>query len=125
MLNEEDFFHIDESLLMQRFNIHNDAVSQLAEGRWYGAQFLMDMADHVGPDVVEDLLRAAACFAAIHARMWKIWEFTGGNGNPEGYKFLPDKRIRRQIAFLILESGAKEAEGVKYVESALRKLIKV
>jgi len=121
LLRDEDFPSGDEAVLMQRHEVHNGAVGTVAEARWYGSQFLIEAADpeHTHYVMTEDLLHAAACYAAEHALMWKVWDLAGGNGNPQAYRQLADPQVRRQMVPIILEARDKDAEAAVYIERAL------
>ena len=122
LLRDEDFPAGDEAVLRQRHIVHEGAVGTVAEGRWYGSQFLIEAAN---PDfssaIVEDLYHAAAYFAGEHDLMWKLWELAGGNGNPEGYRKLADPGIRRQMVPVILEARRLDAQAASSIELALSK----
>ena len=94
----------------------------VAEGRWYGAQFLIGALDHVHYHLAEDLLHAAACYAAEHDLMWKVWDLAGGYGNPDAYLKLADPAVRRQMVPIILQARDKDAEAANYIEQALAKV---
>ncbi len=111
----------DEATLRARFGVHNNAVGEVAEARWYGAQFLLQCVDFLHYNMTEDLMHAAACYAGEHELMWKAWDLLGGNGNPEGYKYLLDASARRQLAEVIKQSREKYAQAAHYLEHALAK----
>jgi hypothetical protein len=122
LLRDEAWPADDEATLAAHHQIHNDAVGQVAEARWYGAQFLIQASD---PDslpysMAEDVLHAAACYAGEHGLMWKLWDLAGGNGNPEGYRHMADPALRRQMATIIRQARDKDAQAADYVEQALR-----
>jgi len=123
LLRDEDFPSGDEAVLHQRHEVHEGAVGMVAERRWYGSQFLVQASN---PDILhykmaEDLLHAAACYAAEHDLMWKLWDLAGGNGNPEAYRKLADPAVRRQMVPVILQARDKDAEAVNHIERALAK----
>jgi hypothetical protein len=122
LLRDEAWPADDEATLADHHRIHNDAVGQVAEARWYGAQFLIQASD---PDILpysmaEDVLHAAACYAGEHDLMWKLWDLAGGNGNPEAYRYLADPAIRHQMATIIRQARDKDAQAADYLEHALR-----
>jgi hypothetical protein len=123
LLRDEDFPADDEATLRAHHQVHNDAVGQVAEARWYGSQFLVGMTDHVDThvhrDMIEDLLHAAALYAGEHELMWKIWDLAGGIGNPEAYRKLADPTVRRQIAQVVLQARDKDAQAADHIEQAL------
>jgi hypothetical protein len=123
LLKDEDFPTDNEAVLREHHMVHNDTVGTVAEARWYGGQFLIQMAD---PDnlhfkMAEELLRAAACFAGEHELMWKVWDLAGGNGNPDAYKTMAVPAVRRQMVPIILQSRDKLAEATEHIEKALGK----
>jgi hypothetical protein len=66
------------------------------------------------------LYQAAACYAAEHDLMWKIWDLLGGTGFSEvQVRNLAKAEIRRQIVPLILQAQAKDREAANYIERAL------
>ena len=104
--------------------IHDDAVGMLAEARWYGSLCLAEMAEHfaAGPGkrgATEDILQAAACYAAEHDLMWEVWALAGGIGNPQAYLKLADPAVRRSIADVILRARSKDAQAAGHIEGAL------
>jgi hypothetical protein len=120
-LLEEQEFPADEALRFQRHDVHNNAVGTVAEARWYGAQFLIQASD---PDILHyamaaDLLHAAACYAAEHDLMWKVWDLAGGNGNPQAYQRFADPGVRRQMVPVILEAQRQDAMAADHIERAL------
>jgi hypothetical protein len=122
LLHDDEFPADDEAILRFRHEVHYNAVGMVAEGRWYGAQFLMGALDYVHYHLAEDLLHAAACYAAEHDLMWKVWDLAGGIGNPDAYLKLADPAIRRQMVPIILQARDKDAEAANYIEQALAKV---
>lgn len=123
LLRDELFSEADDARLVELHDIHNGAVGQIAEARWYGSQFLIQATN---PDILhysmaEDLLHAAACYAAEHDLMWKVWDLAGGNGNPEAWKFFADPSVRRQMIPVILEARNKDEQAIEHIEQALEK----
>ena len=123
LLRDQDFPD-DEAILRQRHDVHNNAVSMVAEARWYGSQFLVGMADHVDThvhrDMIEPLLYAAACYAGEHALMWRLWDLAGGNGNPDAYRYFADPAVRRQMAPIIQQARDRDAQAADHIERALK-----
>ncbi len=119
LLCDEDFTSNDIDVLRHRFMVHHDAVSTVAEGRWYGAQFLRLAAEAV-PHMARELEQAAACYEAEHDLMWKVWNLTGGPGwsDPQVMK-LTEPAVRRAVISCIHESGDKDAEAADHIEKAL------
>jgi hypothetical protein len=121
-LKRDDAFPADDmAVLRQRHMVHNDAVGTVAEGRWYGAQFLMQMAEHK-PSMAEELLAAAECYKEEHDLMWQVWNLVGGTGFSDKHvKKLTDPATRRRIVPLILQARDKDAEAAAQIERALAK----
>ena len=123
LLCDEDFTSASQAALRQLHEIHNSAVSQVAEARWYGSQFLIEAvnSDALHYHMAEDLLHAAACYAAEHDLMWKVWDLAGGNGNPEAWKFFADPAVRRQMVPVIQEACRQDEMAIQHIERALGK----
>lgn len=120
LLQDEDFPN-NESVLRQRHDVHNSVVGMLAEARWYGSQFLIQASN---PDIVhykhaENLLCAAACYAAEHNLMWELWDLVGGNGNPEAFQLFADPAIRRKMIPIIAQGREKNAQAADYIQQVL------
>ena len=120
LLRDEDFPD-DEASLRQRHDVHNNVVGTLAEARWYGSQFLLQAGD---PDVahyrtIADLYHAAACYAAEHDLMWKLWDLAGGNGNPDAYRYFADPAVRRQMVPIIRQAQDQDAQAADHIARAL------
>ena len=125
LLRAEDFPAGDEAALRQHYQVHDNVLGILAEARWYGSQFFLDMTEHVDVHVhrnaIEDVLHAAALYAGEHELMWYLWDLAGGIGNPEGYKHFADPAVREKMVKIILQAGEKDARAVEHLESALAK----
>lgn len=119
LLQDEAFPAGDEAVLKAHHSVHNDAVGNLAEVRWYGSQFLIEAVNFLPYQMAEDLLHAAALYAGEHDLMWKVWNLAGGNGNEQAYTYMPDPAVRRQMADLVLQARQKDAEAVRFIEQAL------
>ncbi len=123
LLRDEDFPN-DEAALRQRYDVHNNVAGMLAEARWYGALFLIEAATNP-PDedfrIPEALLSAAACYAAEHRLMWRLWDLAGGIANPEAYKSFADPGKRREMAGVIRAAGEKDRQATDHIEKALAK----
>jgi len=120
LLHDEDFPN-EEAILRQRHDVHNNVVGMVAEARWYGSQFLIEASD---PDnshfrMSADLLHAAACYAAEHDLMWKLWDLAGGNGNPDAYRHFADPGVRRQMIPIIRQAREQNAQGAEHISRAL------
>jgi hypothetical protein len=124
LLRDEEFPVSDETTLRARHRVHDDAVGTLAEARWYGSVFLAQLVEgfEAGPGRrgrQEDILHAAACYAAEHDLMWQVWDLAGGIGHPEAYRKLADPAVRRAIADVILQARHKDAQATGHIERAL------
>ncbi|HEX2988403.1 MAG TPA: hypothetical protein VHS06_09550 [Chloroflexota bacterium] len=109
----------DSALLHQRFMVHNDAVSTVAEGRWYAAQYLRRVAAQES-SMAEQLLAAAACYEKEHDLMWELWEAVGGNGVSEDRVLrLADPEVRRGMVSIILLASELDEEAAGQIERAL------
>jgi hypothetical protein len=120
LLHDEDFPD-DEAILRQRHQVHDAEVLMVAEARWYGSQFLIQASD---PDILhfrmtEDLLHAAACYAAEHDLMWKLWDLAGGNGNPDAYRHFAEPTVRRHMVPIIHQAREKDAQAAEHIARAL------
>jgi hypothetical protein len=114
----------DEAVLRQRYEVHNDAVSTVAEARWYGSVFLAEIAEQFAagphtPGTTAHVLHAAACYAAEHDLMWQIWDLAGGIGNPEAFRALLDPDLRRAMAEVILRARDLDRSAAHHLEQAL------
>jgi hypothetical protein len=117
--HDDDFPAGDLPVLIERHMVHQDAVGTVAEGRWYAANFLQQIADHE-PAMEEYLSAAAACYEAEHDLMWGVWNLMGGLGfGPEHARKLAQPAVRRQIISLILEARDRDAEAAEQIERAL------
>jgi hypothetical protein len=124
LLRDEDFPADSEATLRAHHQVHNFAVGNLAEARWYGSVFLAQLVEDFAAEPgrrgkQEDILHAAAYFAAEHDLMWEIWELAGGIDNSEAYLQLADPAVRRAMADLILEARDKDARAADHIERAL------
>jgi hypothetical protein len=121
--HDEDFL-ADERLLRQRHDVHNGVVGMLAEARWYGMQFLMQggSGEILPYRAAGELLRAAACYAEIHALMWRVWDLAGGNGNPDAWRLFARPEAREQIAAVLREARRQDEMAARHIELALGKV---
>jgi hypothetical protein len=121
LMCDDEFIADDMAVLRERHMVHDDAVGTVAEGRWYGALFLMRIAEHI-PAMSVELLEAASCYAAEHDLMWQIWNLVGGIGrSDEHVKKLAEPDVRRQIVPIIFRARDKDAEAADHIERALAK----
>ncbi|MFA4987338.1 MAG: hypothetical protein WC712_12190, partial [Candidatus Brocadiia bacterium] len=103
------------------FDVHDDAVGTVAEGRYFGGKFILQAEEHLPGSEVE-LKAAAAHYQAEHDLMWKLWGLVGGLGRgPEQRAAFASPDIRRQMVPIIREARDKDARAADFVEQALRK----
>jgi hypothetical protein len=124
LLRDEHFPAGDEAVLREHHQVHDIVVGALAEARWYGSVFLAQLVEGfaAGPGKrgsQEDILHAAAYYAAEHDLMWDVWELAGGIGSPEGYHQMANPAVRSQMAQIILRARDKDARAAEHIERAL------
>jgi hypothetical protein len=124
LLRDEEWPVDDGAVLRAHYQIHNDAVSTVAEARWYGSVFLAQVVEgfEAGPGRMgrqADILRAAACYAAEHDLMWEIWELAGGISNRKAYRAMADPAVRRAMADIIRQAHEQDAQAAEHIEQAL------
>lgn len=119
LLDDDGFARCDDTALWARFQTHDLAVGQIAEARWYGSLFLAEStASHFA--VAKQILCAAACYADVHALMWKVWDAVGGIGQTmDRARRLADPAVRRSIAGLLARAREQEIEAVGHLTNAL------
>lgn len=121
LTRDEDFAGVEMNWMSEPYMAHEDAVGAVAEGRWYGAQFLKQVAD-AEPAMADELLAAAACYEAEHDLMWKTWGLIGGpQRTDESAQKLCDPDVRRQMVAIIRQARDKDAEAADHLERALAK----
>jgi hypothetical protein len=130
-----DFPEEDLDVLRDRYMVHTGATRVVAEGRWYAARFLEEVAEHE-PKMAEDLMAALACYEAEHDLMWEAWHLVGYEADSpllwhdwtftrvdqlDAYaQRLAGSAVREQIVSLVLQAQAKDAEAIGYIERALK-----
>jgi len=62
---------------------------------------------------------AAACYAAEHDLMWKIWDLAGGISNPDAYRAMTDPAVRSAMADIIRQAREQDAIAADHIEQAL------
>jgi len=119
ILNEADFTNKKEEELLHYYHVHHDAVGTVAEGRWYGFQFLKKIIEDIkAPD---SLIKAAQCFDDQYTIMWEMWNLVGGPGiSAKQARLFADIDIRRKTADLILEAQCKQNEAADLIEQSLK-----
>ena len=101
------------------FNVHDDAVGTVAEGRYYASEYLIRVAKEE-PKLRTPLLKAAGCYSREHDLMWDIWACCGGNGrSQEHVERFADPATRRRIVARIREARHEDEEAIEYIETAL------
>lgn len=101
------------------FDVHDDAVGTVAEGRWYGGRYLARVAGEE-PKMAAHLYQAAACYAGEHDLMWKVWGCVGGHGrSTEHIQRFADAAVRRRIAECVLEARRLDEKAIEHIEAAL------
>ena len=121
LLMDGAFCHGDQAVLSAHFSVHDDAVGNVAELRWYGALFLAQVANDE-PWMAADLLRAAACMADEHKLMWDAWGLVGGIGRDQARaRTLAEPGVRRALAEVIRASRERCAQTALYFEAALER----
>jgi hypothetical protein len=119
LLQDEEFAAADMDRLNWLFMVHDDSVCTVAEGRWYGAEFLKEIVEHE-PALADDLGAAAACFVKEHDLMWEIWGKVGGIGrSDEKSRTLAEPEVRRQIIPIIRAARDRDIEAAGHIERAL------
>lgn len=122
LLCDADFDGKDDDALRRLHDVHNMAVGQIAEYRWYGSVWLANTYPRAHYDLAEDLLKASGCFAAEHALMWDLWDLTGGNGHPDAWRKFADPAVRRKMIPVIQASRDRYIEGARHIRHALAKI---
>jgi len=116
---DDDFPQGDLDALRHRLMVHEDAAGAVAEGRWYGAQFLREMAEEQ-PGIADDLLAAATCYETEHDLVWEMWGITGGPGrSDEQAESLARPDVRQRLVPLIRRAREQDEEAAGHIESAL------
>ena len=122
LLRDEDFDTDDMAVLEHQFSAHDDSVLVVAEGRWYGSQFLEAAAEAL-PGAAEEIGRAATACVAQHDLMWKVWGCLGGNGRSEAHvRRLADTDARREIVALLTQARQDDERIAADIEAALARV---
>lgn len=117
---DEEFATDDMARLWERFLVHNDAVSLVAEGRWYAAAFLRQVAEHL-PVTSEPLCSAIGRYQAEHDLMWQLWDLVGGiNYSEDHVRKLAKPATRHQMVPIILQARDRDAKAAEEIERALQ-----
>jgi hypothetical protein len=121
LLKDEEFTEGDAKAIVERFNVHDDAVGTIAEGRWYGSVYLARMANMAPGNMVRsEVLRAAACFAQEHDLMWAAWDAVGGIGRePDRPLNFQKPEVRRKLVEILRQTQALDEEAASHLERAL------
>ena len=116
---DEDLSPENMPALRVNYHVHEDAVGTTAEGRWYAAQFLKQVAEE-SPEMADQLGEAIMCYEAEHDLMWKIWGMTGGPARTdEGAKKLAEPGTRARMREIIAEAHRLDGEAASRIEKAL------
>lgn len=119
LLRDADFATDDMAKLRLFFEVHDDAVGTVAEGRWYGSEYLKMVAQQE-PEMAAELLDAAACYVTEHDLMWDVWGHVGGNGRDDAKVLaLKEPAVRRAIVPLIDRAREQDIEAANHIEKAL------
>lgn len=124
LLRDAEWPADEEATLRARHQIHNDAVGTVAEARWYGSVWLAEIVEHFAArpnhrGASEHVLHAAACYAAEHDLMWKVWDLAGGISNPEAFRAMADSAKRRAMAEIVRQARDEDAQALDHLEQAL------
>ncbi|MHB1318944.1 MAG: hypothetical protein ACYCYF_10040, partial [Anaerolineae bacterium] len=119
LLMDGAFANQEMAVLDERFQVHDAAVGNVAELRWYGSLYLSQVASDEGWMAAE-LLRAAACMAEEHKLMWDAWGVVGGIGHDDARVLkLAEPGTRRALAEVIRASRARCEQAALHLEEAL------
>jgi hypothetical protein len=110
---------IPEGAAGRPYDVHDDAVGTVAEGRHYVSEYLIRVAQ-AEPKMRAHLLKAAGCYSEEHDLMWRIWGCVGGNGrSPSHVQRFADPATRRRIIELIRKARHEDEEAIEHIEAAL------
>lgn len=121
LLDDADFATDDVDQLRRQHRVHDVAVSNVAECRWYAHIALRELAKDptLSPAFVAELLAAAERYDQQHTLMWQAWGLVGGNGDPQAHLRLADPAIRRQLAAVIGAAREQDDLAAEHLERAL------
>lgn len=113
---DADYPPDNDAVMGTRCMVYGDQCTMLEE-RKVAAQYLRGMAQ-VAPEAAGPLASAADAYEAAGQFMFRLWpwDYAGFMSARAG---LADPVQRRELASLVRETGAKEAEGVAQLERAL------
>lgn len=119
LARDADFATDELQVLMDRYGAHHSNVCTVAEGRWYGAEYLKMMAK-TEPAMAPHLLAAADCCVREHDLMWDVWNAAGGIGFDEARaRKFAESQTRRAIIPLIHESQENYRRAAGQLRAAL------
>ncbi|HEY3413711.1 MAG TPA: hypothetical protein VGM51_11755 [Armatimonadota bacterium] len=119
LLRDEDFATDDLDRLRILFEVHDDAVGTVAEGRWYASEYLKMVAQKE-PAMASELLDAAECYVAEHDLMWEAWGQVGGNGRDDDkVRKLKQPHVRRAVASIVERARQQDIEAANHLQKAL------
>jgi len=113
---DADYPADNAEVLGTRAMVHCDQVVMLHE-RHSAAGFLHSMAEAV-PEVAEELRAAAALYDEVGDYAGKVWRWSNW-AEPAAQQGLAELATRTELAGYVREAGAKEAEAVQELETAL------
>jgi hypothetical protein len=124
LLRDEEWPADDEATLRSHHFIHDSAIGNVAEARWYGSLFMAQLVEGfvAGPGkrgTMAEILHAAACYAAEHDLMWEVWELAGGIGNPDAYRAMANPDTRRAMVEIIRQAREQDVQAAERIEQAL------
>ena len=135
-LQRDEDFPANVDVLRDRYMVHTGATRVVAEGRWYAALFLEQVAEDE-PGMAQGLLAAATCYEAEHDLMWDAWHLVGYEADSpllwhnwistwadqdqlDTYAHtLADPALRKQIVSLVLQARARDEEAIGHLQRAL------
>ncbi|NSW55893.1 MAG: hypothetical protein HPY44_07770 [Armatimonadetes bacterium] len=117
--HDDEFATDDLSRLRLMFDVHDDAATTVAEGRWYAARYLEQTAQFL-PWAAEELSTAANCYDREHDLVWQMWGLVGGNGrSDQKAELLAEPGVRRDAIEIINELAELDAKAVAHIDTAL------
>ncbi len=116
---DQEFANKGVAELRYLYDVHQDAVGTVAEGRWYAHNFMNKVQEDVPAPAA--LAKAASCYDREHSLMWQVWGLVGGPGaSDETARQFADPVVRSRTADLILEARDADLEAAECIDEALR-----
>lgn len=120
LLHDDELTVDDFATLFERYQVHEDTAGTVAEGRWYAAHWLRQVAA-ADPALEPELAAAAALYEAEHELMWELWALTGGPARTEaGARRLAERPVREKMADIIERARLLDEQAIGHIEAALR-----